>query len=191
MNVMLSKTFFPQHPLAGDPTHFAEKVAAGAKIHTIRRNYDYWEKRIKQLKERGGTLSLRQWSAKPYQKGSTQLLISDLPAEKVGVELLVLSRSREITSYYEDGSKEPLASAESYTFSARVNEGEITLEDLARGDGLSPQDFKDWFNPVFDELEKTNFLINIEGREIRPTIVSARFAIIHFTPFRYGRARLL
>lgn len=34
MNVILSKTFFPQHHKAGEPTGFAEEVKKGTKRHT-------------------------------------------------------------------------------------------------------------------------------------------------------------
>lgn len=94
MNVMLSKAFFPQHPKAGEPTGFAEKVQKGTKRHTCRCNYDYWRDGIDALQKRGGVLSLRQWSAKPYQKGSTQEKIMDIPASIVEVQKLVMCRKQ-------------------------------------------------------------------------------------------------
>jgi hypothetical protein len=101
--VLLSKTFFPQHPMAGYLTYFFEKVTgfqgnAYKKIHTCRSNYDYWKKKIDRLKAKGGVLSVRQWSEAPYR--SPQETIIDIPAEIVGVQKLEL-RAEKIVVYNE------------------------------------------------------------------------------------------
>jgi hypothetical protein len=168
--VLLSKTFFPQHPKAGEKTDFRSKIAnsvvckdcddacdicehygskgRGRKIHTCRKNYAYWQDKIDRLKEVGGVLSVRQWTGNPYR--STQERIIDIPAKIVGVQKLTIEYGKQ-------------------KFIPRIDNEVVHLPDLARNDGLDTYDFIDWFKPVF-EKEKKEIL---------------EFAIIHFTDFRY------
>jgi hypothetical protein len=166
--VLLSKTFFPQHPKAGMKTYFEqkmlagqigsagitiiengqEKVIEGQKLHTCRSNFEYWKTKIERLKTVGGVLSVRQWSDKPYR--SEQEVITDIPAEIVGIQKLTIK--------YGEHKFIPLV------------EGKIIfLPELAANDGMDTYNFINWFKPVF-EKEKTD---NLD------------FAIIHFTKFRY------
>lgn len=168
MNVMLSNTFFPQHPKAGEPTGFKEKVKNGTKRHTCRCNYEYWKDRIARLQERGGVLSIRQWSGKPYQKGSTTEIIMDVPASMVEVQQLVMVRRR----------------ADGYVYSALVDGKPVDIVTLAKNDGLTLDDFKAFFNPVFDDYEK-QVELQKDGEVIIPTETALKFAVIHFTTFRY------
>jgi hypothetical protein len=169
--VLLSKTFFSQHPKAGKPTYFKQKVLARQmtikrpdrnirltapdgseikerKIHTCRTNYEYWKEKIDRLKAEGGVLSVRQWHEKPYR--SPQEIIVDIPSEVVGVQKLTIEYGRQ-------------------KFIPFVDNRIIHLPELAASDGLDTYDFIDWFKPVFEKEEK----------EILD------FAIIHFTKFRY------
>jgi hypothetical protein len=156
--VLLSKTFFPQHPKAGKETFFACKVCNSAscppihgmkKIHTCRSNFEYWKKKIDKLKAEGGVLSVRQWSEKPYH--SPQETIIDIPAEIVGVQKLRMVLCND---------KSLLISIDGKSFLSQF---------VAENDGLTMEDYKAWFLPVF-EKENTDVL---------------DFAIIHFTKFRY------
>lgn len=55
------------------------------KIHTIRDNYELWEKRIKEVQADKAIISIRQWSGRPYW--STQEIICDLGAKDgVGIQ---------------------------------------------------------------------------------------------------------
>lgn len=168
--VLLSKTFFPQHYRAGEPTYFKQKVLAelmknpaikieltapdGSEIkerkkHTCRSNYEYWKSKIARLQEKGGVLSVRQWIAQPYKQPGQEIIV-DIPADVVGVQKLELTRK------WND-------------WTAKV-EGYITpIGLLAQNDGLTKEEFKAWFAPVFDK-EKA---------------VTLEFAIIHFTKERY------
>lgn len=171
MNVMLSKTFFPQHPKAGEPTEFREKVLTGTKRHTCRCNYDYWKTRIETLKKRQGILSLRQWSGKPYQKGSTQEPILDIAASLIDVQQLVMHRGEayvtdEVLVETKPGVWEK---GTTYDYSATVDGQPVEVSQLAENDGLELEDFKAWYNPVFDEAGEDTLT----------------FAVIHFTTFRY------
>lgn len=169
MNVMLSKTFFPQHPKAGEPTGFREKVLKGEKRHTCRCNYDYWKDRIATLKKRQGILSLRQWSGKPYQKGSTQEPILDVAASIIDVQQLVMERRKLDEPEYVEVQLGLFQPRTAYEYFARIDGEPYDVEFIAKNDGLSLEDFKAWFNPVFDE-----------EKEDRLT-----FAVIHFSTFRY------
>jgi hypothetical protein len=169
--VLLSKTFFSQHPKAGKPTYFKEKVLARQmtvkrptlnikltvpdgseikerKIHTCRANYEYWKEKIDRLKAEGGVLGIRQWSGKPYR--SPQETIINISAETVGVQKLTIEYGKQ-------------------KFIPSVDNKIIHLPELAANDGLDTYDFIDWFKPVFET----------ERKEILD------FAIIHFTKFRY------
>jgi len=184
MNVMLSKTFFPQHPKAGEPTEFREKVLTGTKRHTCRCNYDYWKTRIETLKKRQGILSLRQWSGKPYQKGSTQEPILDIAASLIDVQQLVMIRKKLDEPEYvevEPGLYQPRPA---YDYEASIDGTHYPVELIAQNDGLTVEDFKAWFNPVFDEYAQQVTLT--KGNEvIEPSELTMLFAVIHFTTFRY------
>lgn len=163
--VLLSKTFFPQHPKAGQKTDFAEKVRVSVyqapiygnyyKIHTCRSNYEYWKEKIGKLKAEGGVLSIREWIGKPYKKPGQNTIV-DIPAEIIGIQKLVLSKSLG-------------------TLNAMVYIPDdmiwkcISIQELAHNDGLTIEEFKAWFLHLF-EKEKAEIL---------------DFAIIHFTKFRY------
>lgn len=165
--VTLSKKFFPQHPRKGEETLFREKVLSGSKRHTCRSNYEYWKEKIDRLKEVGGVLSVRQWSANPYR--SPQEIITDIPAELVGVQKLILHREKEVTEHHAEGTPEPVAVITNYEYTAVVDGYNTPLGLLAENDGLTPEEYKAWFAPVF-EKEKADTL---------------EFAIIHFTKESY------
>lgn len=175
---MLSKTFFPQHPKSGEPTNFAKKVRRGQKRHTCRCNYDYWQDRIARLQQRGGVLSLRQWSGKPYEKGSHTEKVIDVPSAMVEVQRLVMSREKITDSMiYTEGSDSVFAAHESWQYTAEVGGTPVDVAVLAKNDGLTLEDFKAWFNPVFDEYEAKH------GTSIHASALT--FAVIQFTTFRY------
>ncbi len=185
MNVMLSKTFFSQHPRAGEPTHFAEKVKNGTKRHTCRSNYEYWKDRIARLQERSGVLSLRQWSGKPYEKGSVQERIMDVPASMIEVQQLVMTRRRcDDESEYVEIAPGRYENRQGYEYFAEVDGSPYNVDVIAKNDGLTLADFKDFFNPVFDEYE-SNVEVSKDGRKIPPSETVLTFAVIHFTTFRY------
>lgn len=160
--VTLSKKFFPQHPRKGEETLFREKVLSGSKRHTCRSNYEYWKEKIDRLKEVGGVLSVRQWSANPYR--SPQEIVKNIPAELVGVQKLEFHRERK--EHYDELVN---IRAVYYEYTATVDGYNTPVELLAVNDGLTPEEFKAWFAPVFDKAEADTL----------------EFAIIHFTKERY------
>jgi hypothetical protein len=181
--VLLSKTYFPQHPKAGKPTMFCEKVlnefyadkrilpvdsgnhAPNYKKHTCRKNFEYWSEKVEKLKAENGVLSVRELIGKPYQKPGQNTII-DIPAKDIEVQKLTLWINKR-TDIYAVEEIAPIHTI--YEWEANVNSNKIPISVLASNDGLTVDDFKAWFAPVF-ESEKTEVL---------------DFAIIHFTKFRY------
>lgn len=167
--LMLSKEFPKDHPKAGQDTYFyfALKMALGGynewqvntpngmaflnmpKLHTIRKNYKRWEKRIKAIQEGKAVLSIRQWRGRPYEKGNTQIEIARLGKDD-GVGIQKLERDQ-MLGWFIDGV-----------------DSDVTTVELAKNDGLSFEDWKEWFK-------------DIDLTEPLP--------IIHFTNFRYGKQK--
>ncbi len=140
--IILSEKFPTTHPRKGQETEFGRSFLNGKKIHTIRGNFSLWEKRLKEVQEGRAVLSIRQWTGKPYQ--SKQVEIARLTAEDgVGIQELKLTDLSRPTT---------------------INGQRIELPLLAQNDGLS---FNDWFN----------WFIGYD--------LSKPLAIIHFTKFRY------
>jgi len=139
----VSKQFPKTHIRSGQNTLFVENIKRlftndCEKIHTIRSNYELWSKRAKEINEGKAILSIRYWSDKPYN--SKQVEICKL--EQIGIEKL------------EDPTN--------FVF-AQIGQKLINWGDIAKNDGLSFEDFCEWF----------------KVRENKP------MAIIHFTNFRY------
>jgi hypothetical protein len=141
--LIVSKQFPKTHKNSGKDTGFIMAIKnlpnlEKSKIHTIRGNYNLWSKRAKEINEGKAILSIRYWSGKPYN--SKQIEIKQL--QKVGIEKL------------EDPTN--------FVF-APIEGACIPWGDVAKNDGLSFEDFCDWFK--------------IKSKE--------PMAIIHFTNFRY------
>lgn len=143
--ITLSKNFLKGHPKAGQPTNFKDKFLSGEKIHTIRGNYPLWEKRIKEVQEGKAILSIREWIGVPYKE--KQVVIKDLTVDDgVGIQKLTFEAGNFGSQFVDDA----------YCYAV--------LETPAKNDGLSFEDFKDWFKKYK---------------------LSEPMAIIHFTNFRY------
>lgn len=123
----LSKTFMKGHPKAGQPTNFKEKFLAGEKIHTIREG-SHWGKVVREVNVGNAVLSVREWSGKPYN--SKQVEITQL--EKLGYQNFRIATIDDVKT--------------AIIYNA-TNKGKIV--DLAKNDGLSTEDFKDWFKNDF------------------------------------------
>ena len=149
--VLTQPEVFPKtHARAGEPTEFREKFLKKEKIHTIRANYELWRKRIKEVQAGRAVLSVRQWTGKPY--ASPQEEIARLTAEDaVGVQKVEILPGECVFSIVYVVSRGILCKA-------------IKSDILARNDGLSPDDWREWFKDY--DLSKP-------------------MAIIHFTKFRY------
>jgi hypothetical protein len=170
--LIVSRQFPKTHKRAGEQTFFVEKIYSAFKslvpcehcfrsssckiiggkncmvdamefvhkLHTIRANYELWKKREKEINEGKAILSIRYWSEKPYR--SKQVEICQLT--KIGVQELELT-------YYGKWRIDNIFS-------------DYTMEDFSKNDGLSLDDFLEWF-------KNYDF--------------SKSMAIIQFTDFRY------
>lgn len=143
--LMVSRVFPTYHKRKGEETLFPIKIIDKEKIHTCRSNYDLWKKRIDEVNAGEAILSVRIWSGKPY-----------------------CSKQVEIKQYdkYSGIGIQQLLEIDKDIFYVRFMERGLHiqgLETLATNDGLSLEDFKEWFKkPITEPM-----------------------AIIHFTDFRY------
>lgn len=137
----VSNQFPKTHNRAGQTTGFIENIRRlpeCEKIHTIRSNYELWRKRAKEINEGRAVLSIRYWSGMPYR--SKQVEINRL--ERIGVEKLEHPDNLDF---------------------APIEGEKVNWKNVAKNDGLSFEDFCEWF----------------KLRQKEP------MAIIHFTDFRY------
>jgi len=148
--ITLSRVFPQTHSRRGQPTGFSDKLAAGIKIHTIRRNYDLWAVNAEKMNRGGFSLSVRQWIDKPYCSKQREIYTSDTP---IGVERIRIEYRRKTDEII-----------------AHVNGEFVCAARLASNDGLSLDDFKDWF--VGERRHNENYTFN--------------GVVIHFTSFRYA-----
>lgn len=143
--VLMVSEFFPKtHKRAGEPTGFPLAIKHYDKIHTIRGNYQLWAKRFQEINKGNAYLSVRIWTGKPYQTKQVEIFRYD-NTHKIGIEKL---------------SCNPLG----WVINDTLLE-ELKTEVLAKNDGLTEPDFKEWFKGSF--------------------VVDNSKAIIHFTDFRY------
>lgn len=165
----LSKRFPLSHSEKGKPTYFKEKLnntvcdlkstisdidsteVKERKIHTIRTNFARWKHNLDKISGGGFYLSVRQWSARPYN--SPQEEIFQLHDKGIGYQRIAMS--------YDPDTKEVKT----------IIDGKYTadVEQIAANDGLSPEEFKEWF--FGKEMVEKKLFTGI---------------IIHFTAFRYG-----
>lgn len=134
----LSKVFPAYHIRKGEPTNFKEAFKVGQvfnrgaeclyrhpKLHTIRANYELWEKRFEQIERGEAQLSIRQWSGKPYH--SKQELICNLTkADGIGIQKMVIAGCSTIHPKFVGGCS-------------------VDCKTLAHNDGLSEVDWRNWF----------------------------------------------
>ncbi|MFI3293979.1 MAG: hypothetical protein SNI70_10745 [Rikenellaceae bacterium] len=168
IRVTLSQHFPQVHPNAGEPTYFRHQLENeihnydshivtvypsgedlfidGRKKHTIRNNYCRWQHNLDKINAGQFRLSVRMWEAKPFRSKQEEILSLD----HVGYQQIELDYDPTTENV------EVLIDGRPYTGG---------IEEIAKNDGLSARDFKDWF---FSST-KTHF----SG------------IIMHFTDFRY------
>ena len=138
--LMIAKNFLAYHKRAGQATDFEAKIKAKEKLHTIRPNFDKWKEKIEEVKSGKAELVLKQWEGRPYHSTPNKLSIYD---DKDDIDVSKLTKS-----------------ADGFFVNDTIK---VEPEDLAKNDGLSLQDFEDWF-------------------KVFPT---EPMAIIHLNSFRY------
>jgi hypothetical protein len=160
----VSLEFPKSHARKGELTDFVDSIACvkfcpgdcefcdfeKEKIHTIRSNYPLWEKRMKKVQAGEAVIEMFYWSGKPYN--SKQVVFAMLDNDSgCGVQKLEWWGTGSMFVAWTETEDQDFYS-------------ELKLETLAKNDGLSLDDFKEWFK-VYD--------------------LSQPMAIIHFTKFRY------
>ena len=142
--LMIAKNFLAYHKRAGQSTEFEAKIKDKDKVHTIRPNYEKWKEKIEEVKSGKAELVLKQWEGRPYHSTPNKLFIFD---DKDDVDVSKLTKT-----------------ADGFFVNDTIK---VEPEILAKNDGLSLQDFEDWF-------------------KVFPT---EPMAIIHLNSFRYENNR--
>jgi len=144
--VMIVSEFFPKsHNKSGLPTEFINKIGGKIKKHTIRGNYPLWKKRIEDIQKGNAVLSIRYWIGNPYSSKQKEVYVLD---KKSGI-----------------GVQELKQKVFDFKLKFIVDDKHVVpIENLSENDGLSLDDFKEWFK-AYD--------------------LSESMAIIHFTDERY------
>lgn len=183
---MVSRNFPATHNRKGEETGFVEQILnelipcglvdsftvnkhninsdfLGSKLHTMRANkkgdaYKRWSKKIKEVQEGRAILSLRYWSGSSYnyqRDGSKQIEFAQLDKDSgVGVQKF------KIQEWFDEDDQVERAH---YLIDSKPKQMLLT-RDLAKNDGLSEADFREWFKGYH---------------------MTKEMAIIHFTKFRY------
>lgn len=134
--LLVSKKFLAGHPKRGKPTWFKEKLLCGAlyydaKLHTIRGNFQYWDNIVDEVNAGRAVLSLRQWKGKPYKSKQEEFL----QVKKLGIQLIEIKASK--------GLSLPKIMVDGKMLQER------TMFKLMANDGLSDEDFMNWFTEDF------------------------------------------
>lgn len=141
--IILAKTFPKGHSRHGELTRFREflirvleeysqdEIGAwdcwpvfindGKKMHTIRGNFDLWEKRFKEIEEGRACLSVREWEGKPYDSKQSEI-VRLTKEDGIGLQKLTFVDGR--------------------TF---VDGLPIKIGKIVYNDGMQWDDFKEWF----------------------------------------------
>lgn len=146
--LILAREFPKYHQMAGIPTGFRRKLLFNEKIHTIRANYELWKHRIEEIQNGNAVLSVRQWRDKAYASKQEEIAVFNA-TNLIGIQKLTFQKDNfgfvSLNHFDIDGHfPDP--------------------ESVAKNDGLSLSDWKDWFNHY---------------------TLSEPMAVIHFSDFRY------
>lgn len=153
INIVVAKAYPTVHKRHGEPTRFASKLVNGEKLHTIRGNYDLWKVNADKMQTGNYVLSVRQWSGVPRRSKQREVYNTD---ECIGVE--------RITMKYGVDTDALTVTVENRLLS------QDEVEQLAKNDGTTVDDFKDWFFAKQRHKQDATFT----------------GVIVHFTPLRYA-----
>lgn len=169
--LMLSRAFPANHPRAGEPTFFYTKLKKTLtmpiqalalsygepeiKMHTIRTNYNLWEKRFDKIDKGEAELSIRMWEGKPYRSKQVEIARLDR-SHGIGIQKAIIG----ITDDHWEMPQIKFVDENDERILHSISWGGL----IAQKDGLRIEDWRNWFK-TYD--------------------LSKPMAIIHFTPFRY------
>ena len=149
--ISIAVKFPATHPRKGEPTDFVEQISNARdtspyeahlspedrvkyikKCHTIRGNYELWEKRFKKINRGEAVIELYRWEGKPFN--SNQVIFATLGKEDgIGLQPLKLHPIM-ITGALKNND-----------VALTSSNGGLSLSKVAVNDGLSLDDFKAWF----------------------------------------------
>ena len=129
-DLTISPKFLANHPRAGEPTLFYEKIANGEKIHTIRGGFENWKKKILRVQKGEAVISVTRWSGYPYRSKKIKIFEID-NTSGIGIEPLL----------HNDFNRQ-----------AEVGNSIVDWHEIAKNDGLSFFDFQNWFKEPIKEV---------------------------------------
>ncbi len=122
--VLIISQFFPKtHSRSGSETNFEESIESGIKKHTIRGNFDFWKKRFEKINSGEAVLSVRCWTGKPYKDPQKELFRFS-KKDCIGIQKI---QHKEEGWFVDDELTD------------------LTTEVVSGNDGLSENDFLEWF----------------------------------------------
>lgn len=132
----VSEKFPSTHFRKGEETGFVEKILQKTKIHTIRKNYPLWKKRIEQIQKGEAILSIRVWTGSPYKSPQKEILQLD-QSSGIGVQLLFIHLDQ---YWFQTSTKDKTNDHDPFEF-----------KNLAKNDGLNELSFVEWFEGISSE----------------------------------------
>lgn len=148
--LLLSRVFPKYHHKKGRPTGFREALGR-TKIHTIRPSYEQWRHNLDKVIDGDFVCSVREWSGLPYKSQQTEF--TTFAGHQIGYQRISMT--------YDPTTDDLKAVIDGRP--VRDNEA------LARNNGLSLPDFKEWYFGSVKSMSK-QFFSGI---------------VIHFTEYRY------
>lgn len=131
--ITVARKYPSKHIRRGEDTNFVKKILnnytvkvdeLGAKIHTCRSNYEYWERIVNEVNAGKAILSVRYWSGKPRKSKQVEIVSFDHNSG-IGIQKLVFEKA--------------------FLANPTINGERIHLTELAQNDGLEFNDFLSWF----------------------------------------------
>lgn len=119
--LFVSRSFLSGHKRIGQSTGFKESILNNNKKHTLRQNAKYWITRLNSINEKKGYLSLREWSGSPRHSDAIEF-------------------KRLYSCSYE------LIEKINGIWQIKDTKEILNVNVLAQNDGLSVQDFNEWFS---------------------------------------------
>lgn len=119
------------HFRKGEETGFVEKILQKTKIHTIRKNYPLWKKRIEQIQKGEAILSIRVWTGAPYKSPQKEIIQLD-QSSGIGVQRVYIDFEKDL-------------------FLIDQLQFNNYFQTIASNDGLTFRDFKLWFKGISPE----------------------------------------
>lgn len=136
--ILVARQYPVNHIREGEDTKFIEKISCAVscpgdckscdsnwpKIHTGRKNYEYWKRIVDEVNAGIAILSVRYWSGKPRKSKQVEIVSFDHNSG-IGIQKLI---------FEDDFLPKP-------TVDGKL----LRLRELSKNDGLEFEDFLSWF----------------------------------------------